>query len=197
MGQRAVSDIPVLEFHRYRQPLTSSRRERTSFSTRAGSISHEAQRENYNFFYFFSLGINLLQKLIELGNHNSTAVSTSNSVPLTRERFKITMGTSWVSIMRPLKRANYKTSECSWEPVPHLKMASLLPRATLKAQESGHPDGRASEPLTLVQQDLLNVFHTILEKMEILLATPKIFKKWGKKQITAALGYLLRISTQW
>lgn len=123
----------------------------------------------------------MLQKLIELGNHNSTAVSTSNSVPLTPERFKITMGTSWVSIMRPLKRANYKTSECSWEPVPHLKMANILPRATLKAQESGHPDGRASEPLTLVQQNLLNVFHTILEKMEILLATPKIFKKRGKK----------------
>lgn len=37
-------------------------------------------------------------------------------------------------------------------------MANLLPRATLKAQESGRPDGRASEPLTLVQQDLFKRF---------------------------------------
>ena len=97
-----------------------------------------------------SFSIHSLQTLMLQENRNSSAVPPPPpaSVPGTPRCFKVTMGTFWVSIMKPLKSTNYKTSETFLRNLLHTsKWSNSCLRFTLsKVQKTGHTDVWEPEP---------------------------------------------------
>jgi len=84
------------------------------------------------------------------------------SVPGTPRCFRITMETFWVSIMKPLKSTNYKTSETFLGNLLHTsKWSNSCLRFTLSSENRSQMFGSLSPHLSPRR-----LFHAALEKMK-------------------------------
>ena len=123
----------------------------------AGNVSKAATPTSFIFH-------TLTQTLMPQENRNSSAVPPPPpiSVPGTPRCFRITMETFWVSIMKPLKSTNYKTSETFLGNLLHTsKWSNSCLRFTLSSENRSQMFGSLSPHLSPRR-----LFHAALEKMK-------------------------------